>query len=100
MRQLHALTADWLRRLGQSHATADKAAWAVVEHAADAKALRKAPWALIRLDAPDAPVFVAGMNSDRLRHDLGVTIVMDIVALTRSDDSSVDIDAGSSVIPA
>lgn len=100
MRRLHAVTADWLIRLGQSRDAADKAAWAVVEHAADAQALRKAPWALIRPDSPDAPVFVAGMNSNRLRHDAGVTIVLDIVALTRVDDSSVDNDAGSSVIPA
>lgn len=81
MRRFHRHCSTWLTRLGYDREPADAIATLVVEHAADAARLRQHPYCVLRPGSDAAPVFLAGMNSDRLRAASGVLIVLDVAAL-------------------
>ncbi|UTC28877.1 hypothetical protein MARCHEWKA_03650 [Brevundimonas phage vB_BpoS-Marchewka] len=81
MRQFHAHCARWLTRLGHDAGDAEAVAWTIVEHASDATRLRQQPYCVIRPGTDEAPVFLSGINSDRLRVHTGVLIVLDVAAM-------------------
>ena len=81
MRRFHKHCSDWLHRLGYDQEPADTLAWTIVEHASDPQRLRQQPYCVIRPGGDAEPVFLAGINSDRLRDPSGVLIVMDVSAM-------------------
>ena len=90
IREFQAYAKAAFLKLGFAEAQADDQAWDLTTLIYDRpEEMKMAPFAIYHPGGHLPPMRTGALNSDRLRHDSGLTIVIDMVAFKRAFQESV-----------